>query len=196
MPWSITMKNTSGYTILELMVVVLIISVLSVSGFMLYSSTRQRSHDAVRANDILAIRSSLEQYYAEMSRYPKPADFSASILETFFTTVTLPKDPMNAKADKDTQFYYVYAAAHGEKDDSTGQEYELSANYEITDANVKRNKELTDNGNDLTRWETGSNTNFVHTDLPSTGEVCLGANDYTAGDDGEGACVVIDKYQN
>ncbi len=188
------MNNAKGYTLVELLIAIALIALLGASSFTLYSTTRMRARDAVREGDILAIRSAVEQHFALYQKYPAPLDFSASIFGEFLPSV--PKDPMGLKPDKHTKFGYVYAASHAADGGVPGQEYELSANYEKLDDGESNEREIEDNGDDLRRWELGTKTDFVRTNLPHDDTVCTDDNEYAIGDGGLGACVIIDELSN
>ncbi len=187
---NINMKSIKGYTLVELLISVALISVLAASSLVLYSGSQRRARDAVREGDMLAIRAALEQYQTQYQQYPKPNDFSASIFGEFLPSI--PEDPSSQISDNETQFGYAYAAAAGETNDVEGQEYELSANLETVDADGSSRQEMSDNGSDTARWELGTNTDFVHSNLLQSGITCADENEYIAGDGGQGACVLID----
>lgn len=79
-----------GFTLLELLIVLGIISIIMLLGSTVYSSVQKRSRDAKRKGDLNIIRSSLELYRTNFSYYP------TSLVENDFSTnylKTTPTDP-------------------------------------------------------------------------------------------------------
>lgn len=60
----------SGFTLIELIVTVTIISVLVAAGAVSYTSVTRRSRDAKRRSDVEQLRSALEMYRADFGYYP------------------------------------------------------------------------------------------------------------------------------
>ncbi len=188
------MKQARGYTLVELLIAIALISILGASSITLYSTTRIRARDAIREGDMLAIRSAVEQHFSLYQKYPEPTSFAASVFGEFLPAV--PKDPMTLEADKQTQFGYVYAASHAASGGAPGQEYEISANYEKQDGDNGNTTEIEDNGDDVNRWELSTKPDFVRTNLPNNGTTCSDDNEYSAGDGGMGGCIIIDNLTN
>jgi prepilin-type N-terminal cleavage/methylation domain-containing protein len=59
------MKKCSGFTLLELLIVIAIISILASLAAVSYSSAQRRARDSQRQSDLKAIQNALEQYYAD-----------------------------------------------------------------------------------------------------------------------------------
>ena len=90
------MKNTSGFTLIELMVVVAIIGILMAAGILAFSGAQRNARDAKRRADIDAISKALEQYYGNSGgTYPA----TASALNTYFPSGTVPMDPQGGAYD-------------------------------------------------------------------------------------------------
>ncbi len=62
-------KTTAGFTLLELLVVVSIISILLTLGAVAYSTAQQKGRDAKRRADIKALQSGFEQFHAQVGYY-------------------------------------------------------------------------------------------------------------------------------
>lgn len=88
-----------GFTLLELLVVIGIITILIVFGATSYSTAQKKSRDAKRKSDLKAIQSALEQYYSICGYvYPIPASGyvpSSIICNNPYTVImnSTPKDP-------------------------------------------------------------------------------------------------------
>ena len=67
-------KN-NGFTVVELVIVVVIIGIISTIGFVQYSSSQKRSRDAIRQSHVSKIVEALETYYVSNGRYPNYSMF-------------------------------------------------------------------------------------------------------------------------
>ncbi|MGI6278511.1 MAG: type II secretion system protein [Patescibacteria group bacterium] len=59
------MNKRSGFTLLELLIVIAIIGILASLAAVSYSSAQRRARDSQRQADLKAIQNALEQYYAD-----------------------------------------------------------------------------------------------------------------------------------
>ncbi len=59
-----------GFTIIELLIVIVVIGILSAIGIMSYSKVQQTSRDAKRSSSISTIAEALENYYQKNGEYP------------------------------------------------------------------------------------------------------------------------------
>src|SRR3989344_4750312 len=66
----IIMKNI-GFTLVELLIVITIISTLSGIGFAVFGNATRNARDAKRKADLEQIRTALEMYKADNGRYPQ-----------------------------------------------------------------------------------------------------------------------------
>lgn len=89
--WKEHAGRSRGFTIIELLVVIVVIGILV--GLLLPNlfSTQQRGRDADRKNDLKAIQQQLEAYYNDNNHYP--VDDSLSTLETEGYMDSIPQDP-------------------------------------------------------------------------------------------------------
>jgi prepilin-type N-terminal cleavage/methylation domain-containing protein len=81
-------KAASGFTLVELLVVVSIIVILSAIGLTIYSQAQKSSRLARRTADLKAMQSALETYYSQNAKYPDTggAWFSECTVAGTFTT--------------------------------------------------------------------------------------------------------------
>jgi len=63
-------KSTSGFTIVELLIVIVVIAILATISVVAFNGVQMRARDAKRASDIATIAKALEAYYAVNGRYP------------------------------------------------------------------------------------------------------------------------------
>lgn len=106
-----------GFTIIELIVVIVIIALLAAMTVGVYRGSQARARDSTRQNALTEIRSALESYRAEKGTYPPAAgaswEYSYTSAATFLDDLqpymgTVPVDPTNDASH--TFYYYRYAA--------------------------------------------------------------------------------------
>ncbi len=100
----------TGFTLVEMLVVVGIVALLaSIVTVAIYSS-RQRARDARRIADINQVRIALEQYFKDRKRYPNPEPEGYCGLVTALTSYmsSLPRDPQDTGASCSASSRYEY----------------------------------------------------------------------------------------
>ena len=136
-------KSTSGFTIIELMTVIIVLGILVAVVVVGYNGVQGRSRDAIRRSDISNITKALEQYYDDNGTYPAATYRSDNINWSTFSTALnggpggpviddLPKDPKNSgdptlATGYGYSYYYYTAAACGQ---ASGQWYMLVYRFE------------------------------------------------------------------
>lgn len=148
-------KNTSGFTIVELLIVIVVIAILAAISIVAYTNIQQRARDAQREQDIAQIVKALELYYIEEGEYPDsggatvpnaswsnssdPTSWQYLINQLSPYVSTLPVDPTNVGVDEFTYTYYanmgsrpLYCGASG-----NGQMYMLR--YRLESGTAKQN---------------------------------------------------------
>jgi len=86
---------TKGFTIIELMVVLTIIGLLSSIGVSLHKRSIVKAKESVLKENLFQIRDSLEQYYADKSKYPE--DLETMVEEGYLRKI--PIDPITKSVD-------------------------------------------------------------------------------------------------
>lgn len=71
-------KNKRGFTIVELLIVIVIIGILAALVIITYSGIQQKARDTERKTDINAVHGHLEAYYAQNGKYPTLANVNDS----------------------------------------------------------------------------------------------------------------------
>ena len=114
----------SGFTYIELLIVIIALSILFSIAITSFSNVRQRSLDQRRQSDVEEIRAALEQYRSINTAYPTPAgtqgmSFGTGSLTDGTSTYMekIPQDPQYPLR----QYHYT----------TTGDDYTLST--ELTD---------------------------------------------------------------
>ncbi len=202
---------SKGFTLIELLVVITIIGILATGATAVYTSAQQKARDSIRQNDVLALRSAIEQSFGDTAQYPESTGLVAAVVTAGYMQ-SLPNDPKTTQADANTQFVYAYGASQDATTLVAGQEYEISTNFENTgNASSKEgcldtactggaaanggSTTNADGGEDPFRWEVGVNMDHVNTTVSTGGAVRTDGTltaDNTYGDGGEGSMVIVD----
>ena len=85
----------TGFTLIELMVVVALISVLAGMGVVMYRNSVKRTQEAVLHEDLFRMRDAIDQYYADKAKYP--ASLEALVTDGYLRQI--PKDPITNSSD-------------------------------------------------------------------------------------------------
>jgi general secretion pathway protein G len=85
----------AGFTLMELMVVIALISVLAGMGVVQYRNAVVRAKEAVLQEDLFRMRDAIDQYYADKGKYP--ASLEALVAEEYLRSI--PKDPFTETPD-------------------------------------------------------------------------------------------------
>lgn len=125
----------TGFTIVELLIVVVVIAILAAITIVSYNGISSQARDSQRKNDISVIAKALEMYYIDNGRFPSSAGDSSTINDSWSTTVdsswshlrsqlvpkyisNLPTDPQNtlnknvhAEADARGYAYFTNTSA-------------------------------------------------------------------------------------
>jgi general secretion pathway protein G len=124
------MKRQHGFTLIELMIVMVIITILAGIGLAVYGNSVQSSKEAVLREDLFRMREAIDQYHADKNRYPAtlealvedkylrqvPVDPFTRTVESWQTTMADP-EPGNPSAEPG--IYNVRSGADGNGLDGT-----------------------------------------------------------------------------
>lgn len=156
-------KSKSGFTIIELLVVIIVIGILATISVISYSSAQSRARDARRKTDITTISKAMELYYSDHGQYPTPtANTGSSIDNSWYVSSdsswdmlnnllvgseaidSTPKDPINTPASpllSGEYGYGIYVNRNSYCGAGIGQMYIIVWRYE------SMKKEATSEGN-------------------------------------------------
>ena len=87
--------QTSGFTLMEMMIVMVLIVILAGIGLSVYGTSVQRAKEATLKEDLFRMRDAIDQYYADKNKYPGSLEDLVS--EKYLRAV--PVDPFTSKAD-------------------------------------------------------------------------------------------------
>jgi general secretion pathway protein G len=87
--------SQSGFTLIEVLIVVTLIVVLSSMGMVQYQNSVRRTREAVLKEDLFRMREAIDQYYADKNAYPSglPDLVSSGYMRE------VPEDPMTRSRD-------------------------------------------------------------------------------------------------
>jgi prepilin-type N-terminal cleavage/methylation domain-containing protein len=143
-------RNQSGFTIIELVAVIVIIGVLLVLIIFTHAGVQRSERDTERQRDVKALHTELEAYYALNNHYPTISDVNDSHWRS--TNMKgldddVLQDPNNASSTLSDQpaknvYAYVVTSAKGTNCDNQKTpctEYTLTATLEAGGTFVKNN---------------------------------------------------------
>lgn len=88
-------RASSGFTLIELMIVMALIVILAGIGLAIYTNSVTRAKEAVLKEDLYRMRDAIDQYHADKNRYPSSLD--ALVTEKYLRAI--PVDPFTNSAD-------------------------------------------------------------------------------------------------
>jgi prepilin-type N-terminal cleavage/methylation domain-containing protein len=138
-------KRNQGFTIVELLIVIVVIGILALLVITTYSGIQAKARNSKRQTDIASLQTQLEAWFSQNGYYPSLTDMnSSSWLSTNMksldqTALTDPSNPTQSKTlvTAPVAKSYAYAVtdstgASCEADDTTCAKYVLTATYEGT----------------------------------------------------------------
>ncbi len=162
------MKKQQGFTLVELLVVIVIIGILATGSISMFTGAQQKARDAVRITDVQAMKLSLEQSYGDAAGYPEQTAAGLQVLLDNGYIDKLPKDPKTLQPTTNSCLVYIYGAANDLTTGVQAQEFELSAHFENAGNLTSKAVNTVDSGDDDQRWETGVNVDNVETKIDVT----------------------------
>jgi general secretion pathway protein G len=88
-------SRTSGFTLMEMMIVMVLIVILAGIGLSVYGNSVQRAKEAALKENLFRMRDAIDQYYADKNKYPSSLEDLVS--EKYLRAV--PVDPFTTTAD-------------------------------------------------------------------------------------------------
>jgi prepilin-type N-terminal cleavage/methylation domain-containing protein len=106
---SLKKVTQKGFTIVELLIVIVVIGILAALVITTYSGIQQNGRNTERQTDIKAVKGQLEAYYTQNGSYPQ----SGAITETFIAASMKGLDKEALKDPKGTGYTLNNSAATG-----------------------------------------------------------------------------------
>ena len=123
-------RREGGFTLVELLIVISLISILAAMGLVQYKNAVLSSREAVLHTDLFRMRDAIDQYYADKGKYPSGLDALVSegymrkvpddpITKSSDTWVTVPAEPDPNSPSSEPGIYDVKSGAPGTGLDGT-----------------------------------------------------------------------------
>ncbi|MBP9761963.1 type II secretion system protein [Candidatus Saccharibacteria bacterium] len=112
----VSLKNKKGFTIVELLIVIVVIGILATLVLVTFTGANQKGRNSQRQTDVNAVQSHVETFYAQHGFYPTLADLqTASFVSTYMKgldpdALKDPKGPTTAIAATSDSDQYGYTA--------------------------------------------------------------------------------------
>jgi general secretion pathway protein G len=88
-------SRASGFTLVELLIVLALISILAAMGVVQYRNGVRHTQESVLRTDLFRMRDAIDQYYADKNKYPSSLDTLVS--DGYMRRI--PEDPITQSAD-------------------------------------------------------------------------------------------------
>ena len=148
-------KHKRGFTIVELLIVLVVIAILAAITIVAYNGIQARGRDARRKTDVANIEKAMEVYYSDHGSYPVPSGLTGSIINNGWYTSgdgswnllssslvgssaidNLPVDPTNTTTVSALSAggydYAIYVNPGTYCGSTSGQMYLIVYRYEVT----------------------------------------------------------------
>jgi prepilin-type N-terminal cleavage/methylation domain-containing protein len=143
-------KQTQGFTIIELLIVIVVVCVLAGLLAITYSGIKSKSRNETRQNDIQALQDDIEAYFSQNGYYPSLSDLNSpkwrnNNMQKLSQNQGVLVDPLSkcnpssasclVGSPKAKAYSYTVTDANGnscESDDTNCAKYVLTATYEGT----------------------------------------------------------------
>jgi len=78
-------RRAAGFTLIELMIVMVLITILAGIGFSLYTNSITRAKEAALTQNLVNMRKAIDEYYADKGRWP--ADLQTLVAEKYLRNI-------------------------------------------------------------------------------------------------------------
>src|SRR3954469_5137578 len=108
---SLKKARSSGFTIVELLIVIVVIGILAALVIVTYNGIQQKARDTERKTDIKALQGHMEAYWADNAKYPTLAQANDASAGGFRQTNFKGLDPASFADPKNSTSQQLCAAA-------------------------------------------------------------------------------------
>lgn len=146
-------RSKKGFTIIELLIVIVIIAILATIGVVAYGGVQQSARDSKRESDITSLHTAIEAYYVQATQYPSFTQINDNAAGGFretnlkgigSETFTDPKGANDQLANAPAANVYSYEVTPAGCDNTAGNEctnYTLTGTLEGGGTVVKEDKQ-------------------------------------------------------
>lgn len=108
-------KHQAGFTIVELLIVIVVIGILAAITIVAYNGVQQRGRDVKRSSDVSNLKKLLEMYKADVGSYPSVCAGGDNIgcTTTTLASVLVPTYAPSIPQDVNTSKPYQYVKGSG-----------------------------------------------------------------------------------
>ena len=162
--------------------VITIIGILATGAIATYTTQIQKARDTTRVEDVMAIKSALDQFYSDKNVYPDPT--KATVTDPMHISAIaqyMPRIPKDSKSGSScnggttgTACDYIYSAISDENNIDLGA-YEVSLGFENSGNRQAKADNAKDGGNDMDRLELGKRQAVIDTSCVRTATVTVAA---------------------
>jgi general secretion pathway protein G len=93
-------RGAAGFTLIEVLIVMVIISILAGTGLYMYNNSVTSAREAVLRQDLTDLREAIDRYYADKNKWP--ASLDALVTDKYIRAV--PADPITKAPDWQTTY--------------------------------------------------------------------------------------------
>jgi type IV pilus assembly protein PilA len=122
-------QQNKGFTIVELLIVIVVIGILALLVITTYAGIQQKARNTKRQTDVSALQTQIEAFYQTSGYYPNLTDMNSAAL-TDPSNATQSKTLVGAPAAK--SYSYVATNAAGATCDGASPADQACANYTLT----------------------------------------------------------------
>jgi general secretion pathway protein G len=88
-------RSEAGFTLVELLIVLALITILATMGVVQYRNSVRHTQESVLRTDLFRMRDAIDQYYADKNKYP--ASLETLVTDGYMRRI--PEDPVTKSAD-------------------------------------------------------------------------------------------------